>query len=286
MVKGAITMRNTFLGAAGAALIASGAFAADMAYKAPAYAAPIPYSWTGVYVGIQVGGAVGAQPFDVGDVGITNPIINAAGVNSLGQAGAIGSNSVGFMGGPHIELLYQAPSTPWVFGLGADWNYSTLSSQGSGSNNNTILVGAIPVATSNIGTQANASVLWDASVYGKLGYAFDNNKLLAYAIGGLALGDLSDNASATTSATAVTLPTTLAGSTSNTHTGWTAGAGLAWAFEPSWVLKFEYRYVNLGTEGVTLVGTGSSVVGNTTQTFNINDKAAYNKFQAGLDYKF
>jgi outer membrane immunogenic protein len=48
----------------GAAIVAltavTSAFAADLAVKAPAYkaAAPVPFSWTGCFVGGHVGGAV------------------------------------------------------------------------------------------------------------------------------------------------------------------------------------------------------------------------------------
>lgn len=261
------------------------AHAADNLPKIVAKAPPMPVetNWTGVYLGVQVGAGIGAQPFDVSGIGITNPLFNAAKINALGNAGAIGANAVGFLGGPSLELLYQVPSTPWVFGVGADWNYSSLSAQGTGSGNSNVVPGIV----SSVNNSATASLLWDASVYGKIGYAFDNNKLLAYAIGGLGLGDLSDNAVATSNTGVAGFPvTTLAGATSNVHLGWTAGAGLAWKFEPSWVLKVEYRYVNLGNEGVTLVGTSGAGVTANTQAFNTNDKAAYNKGMIGLSYAF
>jgi outer membrane immunogenic protein len=37
--------------------------------------------------------------------------------------------------------------------------------------------------------------------------------------------------------------------------GWTAGAGLEWAFTPEWSVKLEYNYYGFGTKSLLFVDT-------------------------------
>ena len=72
---------------------------------------------------------------------------------------------------------------------------------------------------------------WLATVRGRAGYAWD--RILFYGTGGAAFGNVQTVAGA--------LPYD-----SVTQTGWTAGAGVEWAFLPNWTAKVEYLYVDLG----------------------------------------
>ncbi len=106
---------------------------------------------------------------------------------------------------------------------------------------------------------------WLATARGRIGYAFD--RWLPYLTGGAAFGHV--KASSTNPAA------TGAGST---MTGWTAGAGLEYAFLGNWSAKIEYLYVDLGSFNC---GTSCSP-GLVTNHVNFTE----NIVRAGLNYKF
>ena len=78
---------------------------------------------------------------------------------------------------------------------------------------------------------------WLATARGRAGYAAD--RVLLYANAGGAFANVQTNFNGTT--------------TSHTQSGWTAGAGIEWAFADNWTAKVEYLYVNLGNGSVTCV---------------------------------
>ena len=53
--------------------------------------------------------------------------------------------------------------------------------------------------------------------------------------------------------------------------GWTAGAGVEWAFTPEWSVKLEYNYYGFGTKSVLFTDTtifhGSMLQSTSTKTF-------------------
>jgi outer membrane immunogenic protein len=71
-----------------------------------------------------------------------------------------------------------------------------------------------------------------ASLRGRLGFALD--RVLVYGTGGLALASGSNNNAFGWN------------SGSSTRLGWTAGAGLEYAFAPNWSARVEYRYSDFG----------------------------------------
>ena len=107
---------------------------------------------------------------------------------------------------------------------------------------------------------------FDASVRGKLGYAFD--RILLYGTGGVAFGDVKTTFSAVGVGTV--------GSTSDVRVGWTAGGGISYAITPNWEFGAEYRYTDLGNKTVNfpLVPTTG------TNYFN------FNAVRAVLTYRF
>lgn len=48
-------------------------------------------------------------------------------------------------------------------------------------------------------------------------------------------------------------------SDSQTHTGWTAGGGVEWAFAPQWSAKVEYLYLGLGEKEYNIGGTRADI---------------------------
>jgi opacity protein-like surface antigen len=95
-----------------------------------------------------------------------------------------------------------------------------------------------------------------ASITGRIGYAFD--RWMLYGKGGVALaGDRYHAADAAGN---------YAFDGTEDRLGWTAGAGIEWAFDPDWSVKLEYGYYGFGTKSVLLL---DSITGTLTAPVNI-----------------
>jgi outer membrane immunogenic protein len=81
---------------------------------------------------------------------------------------------------------------------------------------------------------------WFGTARARLGIAMD--RWLPFVTGGAAFGD-------------VKLDTAL-GSDTDTRIGWTAGAGIEYAFTGAWSAKVEYLYVDLGTPSCSVATCG------------------------------
>jgi len=225
-----------------AAIAAVPAVGADLPTKAPpapVYAPP-PFSWTGFYIGANVGGGW-AQGTIVDTV----------------TGGSFGTGTRGaFVGGGQLGYNYQVGNL--VFGVEGFFDGIA-----SGNNN-----------TSNIVTgvggnlfQGHANATWVGTLAGRLGFTgpgFDH--WLFYGKGGG--GWVGYNA------TISDLTTGLSASTSNSQGGWLAGAGIEWAFAPNWTAKVEYQYIGLNgfAVGPTFVADRFMVNNPNVQmaTFGIN----------------
>jgi outer membrane immunogenic protein len=149
----------------------------------------------------------------------------------------------GVFGGT-LGYNYQVGSVVW--GLEGDLGWSGV--KGSAT-----CVGVFTCETSNT---------YLGTIRGRVGYAFD--RWLPYITAGGAYG----NIKATTSLAGISA------STSKDKFGWTAGAGLEYAFLGNWSAKLEYLYVDLGS-----FDTGPAPIVN-----NVSFKE--NIVRAGLNYKF
>jgi outer membrane immunogenic protein len=233
----------TFAGATLVALTGI-ATAADMPVKAPLPPPPPPFSWTGFYIGGQVGWA---RAHD--DASIVNPGIPVA-INlpfTVDVDGVIGGAHVGY------NLQYGM----WVLGVEGTVDGSDL--------NKSFTVGICPLfcgsATTKVGIQG--------SVQGHVGVAFD--RVLLYATGGLAIADITN-----------TYDTTAFGggfaSIGGTRTGWTAGAGGAFAVTNNWSVRVEYRHSDFGD----IVDKSSIAFFPAT---NLNRHVTEDQVQVGFSYK-
>jgi outer membrane immunogenic protein len=110
------------------------------------------------------------------------------------------------------------------------------------------------------GITTTESINWFGTVRGRVGWAM--GEWMPYITGGWAYA----NATRTTS---VGLQSATMG-----HSGWTAGAGVEWAFAPNWTVKAEYKYIDFGS--ATYVFTGPDPVVNLT----------VHSAEIGLNYKF
>lgn len=202
---------------AGTALAASQAvLAADLPRKAPPapVMAPMP-SWTGCYIGGNVGGAWGRAD------------INAA------TGGGISGTNTGFIGGGQIGCDYQFVGTGWVVGIRDMFDGTSLKSNGT--------IGVGPLT----GAIGDSKTTWINTLTGRVGYAVVPNGLL-YVQGG--------GAWARTDQT-VTLAGVQIGQFGSTKGGYTVGGGWEYKFLPNWSAFLEYNYSDFGTSsGVTTTG--------------------------------
>ena len=126
---------------------------------------------------------------------------------------------------PAIPLTYKFDPSGGLGGAHAgynwQWDHVVLGIEGDaeGADVNGSLTGNFPTVRPIFRGTAKTNMDFDASIRGKLGYAFD--RVLVYGTGGVAFGDVK------TTFTAVG-PDTV-GSTSDVRVGWTAGGGLAYA---------------------------------------------------------
>jgi outer membrane immunogenic protein len=215
-------LASTFLATSGAALAAP----------------PVPtYSWTGCYVGANVG--AGWNHNRISEPQSTDNFVPAGSLFDI-------NSSAGFLGGGQIGCNYQFASN-WVFGLQGDMSFGKFSAQANdpffaGKNGDPL---SLEVATQ-----------WIASAEGRLGYAWNN--MLLYGTGGPAwarnkyngrnLDTFGNPAGFCNSGGFISCNP----SGSDTRLGWTLGFGLEWAFANNWSAGVAYNHYMFGTHSVTL----------------------------------
>jgi len=216
-------MKKTMLVGVGAALIAiAPANAADLGRR-PVYKAPPPavvpapaFSWTGCYIGGNVGGGWGRK---------------TASAPNLAPGISVSGDTDGVIGGGQIGCNYQfAPN--WVIGIEGDGSAADI----KGDRTATLL---------GITGTAHAKTDWIATVTGRLGWAAD--RWLIYAKGGAAWAGDKYSADIPIFNEHV--------EASETRVGWTVGGGVEWAFWQNWSAKVEYDFYDFGTRDVTFTGT-------------------------------
>ena len=232
--------------------------AADLAMPVKAFAPPV-FTWDGFYLGVHAGYGWGSDPWTFKGA-LENPAIGSTNVNP-------GTNHV--LGGVQAGANYQLGT--WVVGIEAD--VSALGVKGSADTGLTLA--GVP---SGIMTTATSQVDWLALFTGRVGYAWDH--ALFYAKGGVAAGDTKDNfAVFSTTGTPAFIDF---GTKNNLMVGWTAGAGIEYAFAPHWTAKIEYNYVDLGknTENFNVIASPA------TLTFREDIEHTSNILKFGVNYRF
>ena len=235
------------------ALASGSAFAADLpTQKAPpVVAAPAPM-WTGAYVGLNAGYNFGTNgSFYSQNMGYP-ATVGRVSTSPLAMNGIASNNQSGFMGGAQIGYNYQWGNN-FVIGLEADITGTNTRGTSRTAGSFTEYYGT--AAFNSVGsTTVNAGIDYLGTVRGRVGYLLTPT-LLLYGTGGFAYGGASANVSQI-SLSQVNDRTTGAFYASNIRigsgqqnpilTGWTAGGGVEWMFMPSWTLKTEALYWDLG----------------------------------------
>jgi outer membrane immunogenic protein len=287
-------MRNfKFLLAAAVAISAissiSAASAADLApvfTKAPP---PVVYDWTGFYIGGNIG-------YSWGRSSDTSRLTDGLGTTFFTSAGS--SHLDGVVGGGQIGYNLQRQN--WVWGLEADI-------QGTGEKGSRPFAcglavplttadlcqrqvftvnqfGAIAFMNPQIPVTLNQKIDWFGTLRAR-GGVLVTPKVLIYATGGLAYGEIATNE------TVGVVPAAF--SSKNTNLGWTAGVGIEGVIGGNWTAKLEYLYVDLGTVSGSYLtaipavggfGVGLAPAGFVTS--NYSSHITDNILRVGVNYKF
>jgi outer membrane immunogenic protein len=254
-----------------ASMACAGAFAVAAAFSGSAFAAepapapppppPAPvFTWTGLYVGGQIGYAWGQDPITW--LGTANDLDPAA--------GALTQNTQGVIGGGHIGYNFQY--NQWaVFGVEGSVDGTSL--------HKTAVVPLIDLPADTFGSATfNSSAGVQGSIRGRIGIAWD--RVLIYGTGGVAFTSFNTSINDTTGFF-TGVPGTYS-SFANTRAGWTAGGGIEYAITDNWWVRAEYRYSNFGTTTdypfPDVLPTGGFV--------SAQHHLTENQVQAGFSYRF
>lgn len=231
--------------AVGALLVsATSALAADLPSRKVAPVAPIvapAFTWTGFYVGADLGGAFGYAKDAVWYQGV--------------DRGSKAFNSSGVVGGIHAGYNYQMGAV--VLGAEADLWYNGISSRKQWIS-----------ADGNSSATVKNELGWQGSIRARAGYAID--RALLFVTAGVAI------AAPETSLTAASA--NLGGltvSNSSTRAGFTVGGGAEYAFTNNWIGKLEYRYADYGTQTIAGANSVNGAVKNSAQVNTVTAGVSY-----------
>jgi outer membrane immunogenic protein len=185
-------------------------------YAPPAYVAPL-FTWTGFYLGGNIGGAWAHR--DVTD--------SLFGVNFTN-----GNNDGVFIGGAQLGFNWQVN----YFVLGFEWDFD-----GAANNNNTGTVSSPALGT----IQVTSNNRWITTLAARFGVT--NGYWLFYGKAGagwVGSGDFT--------VTNLTTGSSFTASNNNTNSGWLVGVGIEWAFAPNWSAKLEYDFLGLDSRSFTV----------------------------------
>jgi outer membrane immunogenic protein len=275
-----------FLAAAGSAT------AADMALKAPVVVPP--FSWTGWYVGGNIGGGWANDPATLSDTTSSTSIIThdatvpvptfvpgpSTGPTTVSGSGNI--NQSGVIGGLQTGFNWQSG---WVVsGLEADI-------QGSSQRGSTTICDTAGCPAGSGIANASQKLPWFATLRGRVGVT-PASRWLVYATGGLAVGEIDQ----TLSGGPVGGPAGFTVSNTTTRAGFAVGGGVETYIFDHWSLKVEYLFLGFGNVGIS--GAGAPVVTTafngprietittTTTTSNLSSRIGDNIVRVGANYHF
>jgi outer membrane immunogenic protein len=266
------------------------ASAADMAYKAaPVPMAPAVFSWTGFYIGANVGGAWTPSsggsdfgplfpPFIVLPPAVAIPTVIPGQLASLVGDG----RRSGVIGGGQIGYNWQV--NQFVLGVEADAVGSGLKGS-TASASRTIGAPIFAVPVTQTVTVDFGHVEWMASFRGRAGFAV--NQALFYVTGGGAVAEFGGSRTTLVNGPGISIPAAgtyvATNGGSSTRWGWTVGGGIEWAFNQNWSVAGEYRYTDFGNRGsnfdipsglaaapIFFTGTASSRLTVEQATFRLN----------------
>jgi len=250
------------MASAGVLALATSAVAADLPSRAPppVYLPPVPiFTWTGVYIGGQIGYGWGKANGSIGDY--------------FGDYFASSTTTNGVIGGAHVG--YNLQLNQFVIGLEGDVDGTSMSKNGTH-----FFTPYGGLTTGNVNYSVNHSI--EGSIRGRLGYAWD--RVLVYATGGVAFAGFNGNACGGFTENATGAWFGGCRSNSTTRVGWTVGGGLEYAVTNNWSIRAEYRYSDFGHATQYATSWDYPVLG--ALGAYSNRHFTENRVQVGFSYKF
>jgi outer membrane immunogenic protein len=256
----------------------------------PMVAAPVPYSWTGFYVGGHFGGGISRNDFgstnqDINDIlpdvccGAYDALLEAFETGATGPGGQLGvgsHNATGPLGG--VQAGYNWQSGRFLLGVEGEYSFANLRGDHQNSSAFAGLINECCFTTGSMSGTLNerfsTNVRGIASIAGRLGIVSDfSDRTLFYVKGGAAwaktnyalTSNLTGGGTATdfdscdgpcSTATAAFNGSGVWSGTSN-RWGYIAGIGLEYGLFGGWTAKVEYDFMGFGSRDVTLNGTGT-----------------------------
>lgn len=283
-------MKTALVGVAAIAAITAPVSAATVTpAEAPAFAS----SWSGCFVGANAGPAWTGGKSNYQDPNTTGDPIN-------GLPGPFGTKTYipaptethasGGVGGGSIGCNWR--SHQWVFGIEADYDDENISrSESAVGPLGSYLPGKASVTLSDFVGTANEQVTlgWLSTVRGRIGFALQD-RLLLFATGGLATGDIKSQGSVNLSNN--TFYETWSGSNATVKSGYTLGGGAEWVLSDHWTAKMEYLWYDLGHSSHPLNCITGNLGGAPCNPFiyptlgNSLSEVNGSIFRLGVDYQF
>jgi outer membrane immunogenic protein len=263
-------MSKLLLGSAAlAVLAASPVMAADMRMPVKAPPPVIAYSWTGCYLGGNIGVAWHRRDNTLSIANDpVNPYFATLAIPGVNASGSPDFNQNGFTGGAQIGCNYQASNVVW----GVEGDFESLRRKTEHGGTFLYTTNGAPYRLT-----VDYSTRWLATLRGRVGVAWD--RTLFYVTGGLAVTSWEFQQAFSEAAISSELA-----SASKTKLGWTIGAGVEGALIDNWTVKAEYLYARF--EGETVLGQLVTNNGNGATFSNSLSDLQLHIFRVGLNYRF
>jgi outer membrane immunogenic protein len=236
--------------------------AADMPTKTPMVRAAPAFSWTGFYIGGNVGYSWGRSDNEVIVAGLP-PVLLGIPTASLARGDRDQQDVDGVIGGFQSGYNWQGGS--WVIGLESDLQFSGQKGDAQYCN-----LGGTTCAVASL--NASHKLWWFGTSRTRLGYLVTPS-MLFYGTGGVAFGQIKSDYNLSLGGAPFASV-----NFKDVKAGWTAGGGIEFAFAGNWSAKLEYLYMDLGDSEVTVNAAGASA----RVTRGFTDHIA----RVGVNYRF
>jgi outer membrane immunogenic protein len=264
-------MKKLLLGSVALIVMSAPVLAADM----PVKAVPLPpaWSWTGCYVGLNVG--YGWARFSKSDVRrfVTAPVVLTE------THSAFDFDDDGALGGGQIGCNWQYGQ--WVWGLETDLQVTSIEARDRLPG----LFGNIVPPNNTIFTEAQSALRWFGTARARLGWTVWPTTLV-YATGGFAYGRVNSHlgfgtVASNTVGTAVNFD-------DQYHYGWTVGVGAEAKIAQNFTAKLEYLYVDLGSADYAFNNIAGTFNGTIPAVANYawKQNVQLHVVRLGLNYQF
>jgi outer membrane immunogenic protein len=230
----------------------AGGIVPNLPAKAP-YAVPPIWSWTGFYVGVNLGYGLGRDPTSYA---MSSPFISQNESFKIMPSGVLGGGQLGYN---------------WQFGRLVAGFESDI--QATAMTDSACVFGCIRNTFFNLVGNVEQKLPWFGTSRGRLGYVGDSGAMF-YLTGGVAYGETQTNIAHSQGS-----PPQFTINTNQTKTGWAFGGGVEVPVASRWKVKAEYLYVDLGSQ--TIAFTPQPLV-------NVGVASAFreNIFRVGANYAF